>query len=496
MEGSVLGRVSTAFLLTVLTLACISVAAPTVRVSGEWSGTVYIRPDGSIDPPDAPIVTNPPYYTEYILTDNISSTGDGIIVERDNIVINGNGYTIKGPGGRVGIDISQRTNITIKNTIIKNFEYGIYLCNSLNNNIIENIIVDNQASGISLELSLNTNITWNTITNNIYYGINLTCSSNNSITRNDIANNYCGISILDSSDNVIHHNNFMDNTIQVYVYINNFGDSVNVWDCGYPSGGNYWSDYTGVDSDGDGIGDTPYMIDENNVDRYPLMGPWQVQISVRWINTYLISGSAFGEEEVYQRPSAMELGFFAVPADNYGNVLVDLTGVFTGDEVDVLVDNTFIKSVDITKPNNLIFNLMLRLAYGRHDLTLKYMKELYPLLDIIAYKNSGFNITVDAYRFSNWRLEFCEFIDFVIWLYEKYGISSELLIPLYAIATFFGGHCFGMAYTASSYFMNILDKPINIDVYAFDKDDAWDLINIYHLAQLYIRLESGEKLVR
>jgi hypothetical protein len=59
--------------------------------------------------------------------------------------------------------------------------------------------------------------------------------------------------------------------------------SVNVWDDGYPSGGNYWSDYTGLDqkcgpgqnhSGSDGMGDTPYVIDSNNQDGYPLMNPW------------------------------------------------------------------------------------------------------------------------------------------------------------------------------------------------------------------------------
>jgi hypothetical protein len=57
----------------------------------------------------------------------------------------------------------------------------------------------------------------------------------------------------------------------------------NVWDDGYPPGGNYWSDYTGVDvksgpnqdqPSSDGIGDTPYIIDEYNQDNYPLMKPW------------------------------------------------------------------------------------------------------------------------------------------------------------------------------------------------------------------------------
>jgi len=61
-------------------------------------------------------------------------------------------------------------------------------------------------------------------------------------------------------------NSLIGNTHQVHSTT-----STNVWDCGYPTGGNYWSDYTGTDGNGDGIGDTPYMIDFKNQDRYPLM---------------------------------------------------------------------------------------------------------------------------------------------------------------------------------------------------------------------------------
>ena len=68
-------------------------------------------------------------------------------------------------------------------------------------------------------------------------------------------------------ENSIYTNDFINNGRQVDVLT----IGVNTWDDGYPSGGNYLSDYSGTDSDGDGIGDTPYIIDENNQDNYPLM---------------------------------------------------------------------------------------------------------------------------------------------------------------------------------------------------------------------------------
>jgi len=49
---------------------------------------------------------------------------------------------------------------------------------------------------------------------------------------------------------------------------------VNNWDDGYASGGNYWSDYNGTDTNYDGIGETPYEVDANNTDRYPLVRPY------------------------------------------------------------------------------------------------------------------------------------------------------------------------------------------------------------------------------
>jgi hypothetical protein len=68
---------------------------------------------------------------------------------------------------------------------------------------------------------------------------------------------------------LVYNNNFMNNGQNVYI----LESPAVVWDCGPVSGGNYWSDYNGVDSDGDGFGDTPYEVAPDYVDRYPLMLP-------------------------------------------------------------------------------------------------------------------------------------------------------------------------------------------------------------------------------
>jgi parallel beta-helix repeat protein len=96
--------------------------------------------------------------------------------------------------------------------------------------------------------------------------------------NNNVKENSEGI-VMSTSHNVIYHNNFIRNGKQV-LPVNQYA---NTWDNGYPSGGNYWSDYTGLDSywgpdqnliGSDGIGDTHYAIGAKNHDRYPLMNPY------------------------------------------------------------------------------------------------------------------------------------------------------------------------------------------------------------------------------
>jgi parallel beta-helix repeat protein len=89
----------------------------------------------------------------------------------------------------------------------------------------------------------------------------------NLIAGNWISATDIGIrSSTESRDNVIYHNSFLTNTMQAEDHGAN-----NQWDSS--SEGNYWSDYAGSDGDGDGIGDTPYVVSPNGVDRFPLMTP-------------------------------------------------------------------------------------------------------------------------------------------------------------------------------------------------------------------------------
>jgi parallel beta-helix repeat protein len=106
-------------------------------------------------------------------------------------------------------------------------------------------------------------------------GLLLAFTNDSKIINNNITANNEGILLRSSSNNTIYHNNFINNTHQA------ISDGLpNTWDNGYPSAGNYWSDYTGVDLCGgpyqnitgsDGIGDTPYNISVGNADLYPLM---------------------------------------------------------------------------------------------------------------------------------------------------------------------------------------------------------------------------------
>jgi len=235
-------------------------------------------------------------------------------------VIDGSGFIVQGTGSREGIDLSYRKNITCRNVEIRGFFIGIHLQNSSYIDIVENNIVDNR-DGVYLGHSSSVSIIGNYIASNDRYGINLYESrnnimsenvittnehsgiyhfysgpkptiSNNSIAANVItANQYHDIGIYYSSHNSIQRNTIADNGLRVLfssssnhiVYSNSFIDNKdqvhlhesfnNSW-ISPAASGNYWSNYNPPDEDKDRIGDLPYIIDENNLDQYPLIYPY------------------------------------------------------------------------------------------------------------------------------------------------------------------------------------------------------------------------------
>ena len=174
---------------------------------------------------------------------------------------------------------SSSYNTVSGNIATANSLCGIYLVSSSNNKISGNNVTANGADGIGLNGSDNNTVSGNNVTANIHDGIDLYGSSNNTVSGNNVtANGRDGIDLYGyDSNNTVYHNNFIGNVAQAYVDSASVG---NAWDGGYPSGGNYWSDYNGTDlhsgpyqnvTGSDGIGDTPYVIDANNTDHYPLM---------------------------------------------------------------------------------------------------------------------------------------------------------------------------------------------------------------------------------
>jgi len=142
--------------------------------------------------------------------------------------------------------------------------HGICLNSNINNCVIENNNVTNTDIGINLNTVKDFTVKNNEVSNN-GVGINLFKSDNNLLTYNLVHSNDYGIKMQTSTDNLIYNNSF-NNTINAEDNRKN-SNKFNI-----TTFGNYWSDYKGEDvNPEDGIGDTPYAIDNKNRDYRPLM---------------------------------------------------------------------------------------------------------------------------------------------------------------------------------------------------------------------------------
>jgi parallel beta-helix repeat protein len=172
------------------------------------------------------------------------------------------------------------TDITIKDADLSSNKDGLLLAQSTNCNISNITLSENQGPLL-------------------YGGLTFFKSNNNSVFNARIINNSVGLCLYQSNGNLFHHNSFIDNDVQV---ISNFNSpfsspsgtySTNKWDSDYE--GNYWSDYTGVDSNNDGIGEDVQVIDANNTDDYPLMGMFSDFAATSELHVQTISNSTVSD---------------------------------------------------------------------------------------------------------------------------------------------------------------------------------------------------------
>jgi len=217
----------------------------------------------------------------------------GMAISGRNNIISGNNITAKYDGIRIYSDDS----IVSGNIITEHRNIGISVGPCKNLAIYNNTLTTN-SGGLKLSGPGPFYVCGNNITNNEAFGIQLFGCNNASIYENNIENNGVGVvlenynyqfgpgPIAQGSGNFIYKNNFVNNQRQVVLdktwnvlqwdLTEYYPDAINGTDSASwhkDNVGNYWSDYFGVDDDGDGIGDSQYIVYENMTDNYPLMMP-------------------------------------------------------------------------------------------------------------------------------------------------------------------------------------------------------------------------------
>ncbi len=196
------------------------------------------------------------------------------------------------------IGVFSSNNILIKDASISNNIHGIDFYYSTDCQVINSKFSGNNIA-VDIGVSARIKVQNNQFVDNPGTAVVISNSSQNAIVDNDFKNNYVGVMLTGpwepngwSHDDQVYHNNFIENIYAVDVGYRNYNDS---FDNGYPAGGNYYSDYTGVDvmsgpnqdqPGADGIGDTSYLFNPYapyvGWDQYPLMKAVDLNQEQKW----------------------------------------------------------------------------------------------------------------------------------------------------------------------------------------------------------------------
>jgi len=271
---AVSGIVMTLLLVSILTLAFniqpTKAEPTTIIVPDDYQKIQWAI--GNASAGDTIFVRAGTYYEHIAINKSISLIGES----KYNTILDGNGT-----GTVMGITAN---NVSISGFTIQNSakpeHKGIYIYSSSGNNISDNIITNNGVGIYTMRSYYTPNFITSNIISNNWEGICLSNYGYTVLTNNTISHNTRGITLYAWMGVLprIFHNNFINNGIQGYCVV-----AYALWDDGYPSGGNYWSDHNPPDIYGgpyqnetgrDKIGDIPYVIDGNETDRYPLIYPY------------------------------------------------------------------------------------------------------------------------------------------------------------------------------------------------------------------------------
>ena len=241
-------------LVIFLVFSVVLVSFPQIEmVKAQEPLNLTIKPDGSVEPSTDLLERNGNIYT---FKGDIFGT---IMVQKDSIIIDGEGHTLRGRKEvgtvdergiyLVGPDMSWPycRNVLVKNLRICNFWTGIFVGGSSNNSIIGNYLENAGIHLMSSEKYIGDLIKHNTFNGSVIF-VDYNSGGLDVITENNFFNGWIGVGL--SKAPIVEKN--------------------------------YWSDYNGTDSNGDGIGDTPYISQinglENVQDDYPLIAPLDIEV--------------------------------------------------------------------------------------------------------------------------------------------------------------------------------------------------------------------------